>query len=433
MTTPNPLPPNARHLGRPEPARVAGFTADPFPKHGGGPGAVLTLLGESIPADGPPLLVAGLHAAALETLGHRGARGVFRRLVRMLANRPPRALLAARTWSAIRDVRRLINQLRPHMSGVQAVHAHDIYAYHAATSVLPRQSDRRLIVSIHSPGTAVRDLAMKLDAPWSPRLSRWFAARYEVPVLRQADVIVLPSRGAFDVLRDDLAALDLQIDDCADRVRVLYNGIPDAPRPPSGLRHREGLEADTLLVFTAGRLIPDKGMDILLRAVARLRTMAPPVYDRLQVAIAGTGPEEPRLRAGAVDAGITGRVRWLGHRRDVDEWLAAADVIVSLGHRSAFDLFILEAMRAARVVIATDVGGNREAVGDAGWIVPAGSPDAVANAIAELARDDARRLALGAEARARFLDRFTVAKMATAYTDFYEELLTSLGPGSAGQ
>ncbi|MEJ2217688.1 MAG: glycosyltransferase [Gemmatimonadota bacterium] len=156
----------------------------------------------------------------------------------------------------------------------------------------------------------------------------------------------------------------------ADAVHVVLNGVK-RPTPSGGaLRAELGLGPDVPVVAGAGRLERRKGFDVLLAAFARVS-----VPDA-RLVVAGAGPEEGALRRQAAALGLAGRVHWLGFREDLARLLTDCDVFALCSRKEGMANVMLEAMAAGRLVVATDIGGVREALDardgrpSAGWIVP---------------------------------------------------------------
>jgi glycosyltransferase involved in cell wall biosynthesis len=139
---------------------------------------------------------------------------------------------------------------------------------------------------------------------------------------------------------------------------------------------------------------------------------------------AGTGSLAASLAARAAALGITARVRFLGHVDDVAPLLAAVDAVAMPSHHEGLGVAALEAMAAGRPVVAARVGGLPEVVGtDAGLLVDADDPPALAAAIARLAREPATVRALGDAGRARVAERFTLEAMARGTRAVYRRVL----------
>lgn len=205
------------------------------------------------------------------------------------------------------------------------------------------------------------------------------------------------------------------------KLRTIANGV-EASRDVSRRdrsRALEGLEitAGARLVGTAARLVWEKGHTHLLEAWRVVHEAEPEAL----LLIAGDGPERPALEALADSLGIRNSVRFLGTREDVPALLHSLEVFVMPSVSEGLPLALLEAMSTARPVIVSDIGGMPDALGDgkAGLIVPPADPAALAAAILQLLRDPAFAEALGAEAAARFRERYTAGAMAHAYEALY--------------
>jgi glycosyltransferase involved in cell wall biosynthesis len=201
------------------------------------------------------------------------------------------------------------------------------------------------------------------------------------------------------------------------KIDVVHNaaeltGIGPACVDPD-LRRTAGNRA---LVLTPARLTDQKGLPHLLHAVASL--------DDVFLAVAGDGPDRDELEALAADLGLTERIVFLGHRRDVPALLAAADVVVLPSLWEGLPLALLEAMASGTPVISTRVGGIPELIvsGCNGLLVEPGDSAALAAAIRELLddRDLAGRFAR--RAAADVADRFSASAMADKVMTIYDEL-----------
>jgi glycosyltransferase involved in cell wall biosynthesis len=204
----------------------------------------------------------------------------------------------------------------------------------------------------------------------------------------------------------------------ADRVVVVRNGI--APPAPAQPRRPEGVSDDVPFLLHVGRLAPGKGQRELIEALARLARR-----DAV-VVLAGKdletgGAFERDLEARADELGVRDRVVFAGHRDDVPALLAAADVFVLPSRIEGLPLTVLEAMAAARPVVATRVGGTPEAVvdGETGELVPAGDIEALVRALDGLLSDPERARRLGESGRRRVHERFSAAAMSERVLGLY--------------
>lgn len=150
--------------------------------------------------------------------------------------------------------------------------------------------------------------------------------------------------------------------------------------------------------FSLGALVPQKGMDLLLRAFAQLRSM-PPLTRRLELHIGGDGPQLLSLQALAVSLGVHEQVRWLGALRPAQTpaCFARCDAFVLASRHETFGVVLAEALMSGKPVLATRCGGP-EAIVDAhnGWLVPG---------------DDVPALAAAMHALAGAPDRFNAARL----------------------
>jgi glycosyltransferase involved in cell wall biosynthesis len=198
---------------------------------------------------------------------------------------------------------------------------------------------------------------------------------------------------------------------------VVHYGIAAGAEPPPLPR------APRLAIV--GRLIPIKGHDVLLRAVARARDRVP----GLTLEIAGDGELEPELRATAAALGLGDAVTFLGRVAPADPVVERAEIVVVPSYGEGFGMVALEAMERGRPVIASDVGGLPEIVDDGrtGVLVPPGDVAALAEAIAELASDPGRAAAIGAAGRARALAEFSQERCTERIAGLYGTALAAAG------
>lgn len=162
---------------------------------------------------------------------------------------------------------------------------------------------------------------------------------------------------------------------------VVCNGVDTRtlrPRSRVAARKRLGLP-DVPTAVCVGRLAPLKGQDQLLRAWPAVLDAVPDAH----LVLVGDGPMRDRWRA----EGDHGSVRWWGHDTAVADFYTAADVVVLPSRAEGMALVPLEAMASGRSVVAFDVGGVRQSVGDAGAVVPAGDVPALASAVAKRLAD----------------------------------------------
>ena len=199
---------------------------------------------------------------------------------------------------------------------------------------------------------------------------------------------------------------------------VVTNGIDAAEFAPDQgrrVRMRVAMEAgESFIWLTAGRIAPAKDIPNLLRAFALVRAAHPAT----QLWIAGEG--EPMA--------AQENVSWLGLRRDLPALLDAADGFVLGSAWEGMPLVIGEAMAMEIAVVATDVGGVREMVGDEGALVAAGDSSALADGMIGLMQRNAEeREKLGQAARIRIERGFSMEARADQWEELYQDLIARGG------
>lgn len=212
---------------------------------------------------------------------------------------------------------------------------------------------------------------------------------------------------------------------------VIYAGLEKPAVNPANVarlramfHNASGHRTDSHLL-ALGSLLPVKGFDTLICALAAGVRQG----QRWRLWLAGAGPDQESLEALAKLEGVADRVHFLGFRKDVGDLLSAADLMVSASHFEGLSLVLIEAMLVGCPLVATPVGGNREAlcIDDAGkspYAVSfaAGKINRLVSALNEgLRREPAERRAKQAQAWAE--QNFTVARMAERHLATYRQLV----------
>lgn len=266
----------------------------------------------------------------------------------------------------------------------------------AAAIVAARAVGLRAVVATHHNHLSVAaPRSRRLRDRWSPLLAR---ATY-----RHAAQVVAVSEG---VARDLVATAHVN----PAALTVIYNPIDiervrrsgrEAPRIPW-----EDERSSYRLVVAAGRLVPQKSFDVLLRAAAHLP------HD-FRVAILGDGPERGRLVALRDELGLDRRVHFAGFVDNPYPWFAAADVVASSSSWEALPTVLIEALAFRAPIVATDCpSGPAEILGGGRWgrLCPVGEPAALAAAIAGAAEETSPD-------RDGALDRYDVGRIVEQYLD----------------
>jgi glycosyltransferase involved in cell wall biosynthesis len=200
-----------------------------------------------------------------------------------------------------------------------------------------------------------------------------------------------------------------------DSVVVLENGVdldrflavpPPSPRPPAAP-----------CVGAVANLRPVKGIDVFIRAAARLTASHPGIYLR----VAGEGEARPGLERLATDLGVAGRCSLVGSTADIPDFLGRLDVAVLPSRAEGMSNAVLEYMAAGRPVVATAVGATPELIehGVHGLLVPPDDDAGLAAAVARLIDDRALACRLAAAARRRAVERFSRGAMVRRFEEFY--------------
>ncbi|OPZ22807.1 MAG: Glycogen synthase [candidate division BRC1 bacterium ADurb.BinA364] len=339
-----------------------------------------------------------------ETIG--GAR-VVRRM---------RALRLGPLWGLTHFVSawRLLGQW---LDWADAVHCHQAYFHSAAAALRRRPGGPPAVCKILTAGPQ-GDLARMRARPCGKAMLGW---------MRRFDRMI--------AICEPIARELLQAGFAADRIARIPNFVDTARFLPA-LREKESGEW-----LFAGRLHERKGADALLRAIAMCGTEAPGGRG-IRLAIAGDGPQRTALEALANELGLAERVRFLGSRADPRPLYAASRGVALPSRGEGLSNVMLEAMAMGKCVVATDVGGAREALDPdgalgaramdspfawarAGMLARSAAPEDLAAALAEAESAPERRRAVGDEAIRRIANRYAKDAALDIFEVLYQDLARS--------
>lgn len=196
------------------------------------------------------------------------------------------------------------------------------------------------------------------------------------------------------------------------------------PNPDRIVLHREfGISVHGYAIAVVAQLIKRKGHRFLLDVLPGLLAEHPGI----KVVFFGEGSGESQLRALASKLGLSGAVRFAGFRQDLDDYLAAFDLLVHPAEKEGLGVAMLKAAAAGLPVIAFDIAGSAEAVqhGRTGILVPPGELGELQKAIGILVEAPEIGETLGAAGRQRMQDEFPVSAMVESYCQLYEEVLNA--------
>ena len=299
--------------------------------------------------------------------------------------------LGGRQLRAVGKLRQLIRDRQPAL-----INSHLFRAHLLAAMVTRKESGPRWIATEHQADPRA----------WARRVFAYASKR--------ASLITAVSESVRQQLLDDHLL--------PDRVITIPNGIDLRPVDEAKAlsRAKLGLRETSQVVLMVGRLVPQKGVDVLLQAAASLADLWP----RLHLLIAGDGRDRRHLESLARRLMIGERVTFLGRRTDVPELMKTADVIAMPSRWEGLPLAMLEAMVAGRAIVATSVEGHRDVLadGESALMVPVENPTALASAISRLLADPQLQKRLGQAAEARARREYSAQRMASQYAVLYEEM-----------
>lgn len=298
----------------------------------------------------------------------------------------------------VRSVMRLVHLVRANR--VDILHSH-----HRFTAIVGRLVSRLtsvpLVATIHEfkddwhllASLWMGDMTITPSEALKHHLVSFYAGKGE-------DIVVVPN------------AVDLgEVPDAAQCAAVREALIPDP---------------DALTVGCIGRLSPEKGVRYFVQSIPLIIKFAP----KVRFLVVGDGPEQQALTRLTYDLGLRPSQILLGPRTDIPEIMQLLDVVVIPSVSESFSLVALEAMRAARPVVATSVGGLPEVVrhGETGRLVPPESPRALAQTICDLLADSAQRRRLGERGRQIVLEEYAASLMVDRTIEVYQRAKATTKP-----
>lgn len=253
-------------------------------------------------------------------------------------------------------------------------------------------------------------LTYHADVDKSPWLQRLYA-KYFLDALEKVDVVTLASSR---ILQSSVFRSSLE----AKQPRIIPYGVLDSRFSISSNIKSPQLPIDVLFV---GRLVPYKGIEVLLKAMSQVSG---------QLVIVGSGPEERRLKGLVQTWGLRGKIQFLGFVKDelLTQLYMASRVVVlpSVTKSEAFGLTLVEAGACGKPCVTTSIStGVMDIIvhGETGYVVPPGDVQELATSINRLLSDSPLRLRMGITARRRFLERYQRFAMVEAFEKLYKELL----------
>jgi len=250
-------------------------------------------------------------------------------------------------------------------------------------------------------------------SPAKTALFRWLETR----LATHADALVAVS----DSVKTDLVDLGIAR---ADKIRVVPLGLDLAhlagALPRGALRREAGIPETAPLVGMVGRLVPIKDAPTFLRAA---RIVAEERADA-RFALVGDGEERKALESLCRELGLDGKVTFFGWKRDLAAVYGDLDVVVNASRNEGTPVALIEALAAARPVVATRVGGTPDLLGEdeRGRLVPPGEPSALARAVLETLDQSEAARARARAGREHVLARHSADRLVRDVDALYREL-----------
>lgn len=229
----------------------------------------------------------------------------------------------------------------------------------------------------------------------------------------------------------------------ASQSATIYPGVADTGKwsqsyDTAQVRQSLGWTSADFVVGCIGRLVPWKGQEVFLRALAEAKRHVPAVKGLVVGGESRLSTSQPsyfeRLRVLSETLGLTENVHFTGYRTDIPPLMASVDVLVhSSVEPEPFATTVIEGMMAARSVVATHAGGMPEMIaeGVTGRLVPPRDPQAMAEAILDYYRDPARARRMGLAAQQAALSRLTAERHVAEFQALYEAIFARSEAGHA--
>lgn len=188
-----------------------------------------------------------------------------------------------------------------------------------------------------------------------------------------------------------------------DKIFVVHNGIKDIKEVP---KKQTDDKDECIRIGVVSRLDPFKGIDILLQALVLVKEQT---KKKVHLDIVGDGPMSVELQAFIESHHIDNDVNLAGYQSNIPEWMDSWDIFCLPSYFENHSISLLEAMRAGKAIIATDVGGNGESITNEkeGLLIPTKDVNSMTNALLLLIENRPFRESLGQNARIRFVNEFT--------------------------
>ena len=252
----------------------------------------------------------------------------------------------------------------------------------------------------------------------------WYDNDLTVSLYGAADRFILRNYAAVVAVSEDVRQRLLKAGVRKEKIHIVRNGIDLRPFCNAAPSLREISSPNNApIVGLIGRLAPEKGVDIFLRAAARVVAELPAT----KFVVIGEGPDREQLELLIDELQIRKNVSMLGRRDDMPSVYASLDIMVSASRHEGLPMAILEGMASSRPVVATTVGAVPDVIVDArtGLLVPPENVEALAGKIMTLLNNAAQRENLAVAAKKLIEEEFSAGRMTTDYLHIYEQAIAT--------
>lgn len=274
-----------------------------------------------------------------------------------------------------------------------------------------------------APPKLITSVRGALDAPQVQKRLLRGVRRIDAMLSARADAIIFNSRSS--------ARQHVDAGYAPGRIQIIPNGFdvdrfcPD-PRQRAAMRSEYRVADHQVVVGVLGRFNPLKGQRVFVAAAASIARR----FDDCVFVLAGRDCDaaNKELVGWLAEAGLLGKTRLLGERRDVNVVLNGLDIVVCPSLSESFPNAVGEAMACSKPCIVSDVGDCAYLVGDTGLAVPPHDESALERAIASLVHDADMRERLGQKARARIIGEFALGRVVEEYAEVYRKVVALRSP-----
>jgi glycosyltransferase involved in cell wall biosynthesis len=297
------------------------------------------------------------------------------------------------------------------------IQIHNSSSFVCLFQVLPELfKTKPIILAHHAPGAYATYIARQFPKISNSKFLDEYR-RLENFSFKHADFIIVPSQGTLRLLVNDLPRVSFE----GKKIYVIHNGIVQLKGAKGRLRHMLSIGDDIFLVGSVGKLIKDKGMDILIKAMQLLKTKYG--VKNIHLVIRGYGSEYQHLKDYARKLRVNDIIHFVPYIKKIGDLYADLDLFVMATRRAAFDLVILEALSAGLPIIVSDLDSNIEAISSAGLIFKSEDVEALAKLIFEVYSNNKLRVLLRRKALELFRDEYSLDSMGNNYLKCYKEIL----------